>query len=121
MGVGSAATAAGFTLPECATAPALAGIRVLSSLMRRLVKIAPSAAVPSDPPIERKSVAPAVATPRSSYGASFWTARIKTCMTMPRPKPSTTMYAAAASVEVCGPICASSAKPSTVIPVPAIG
>ena len=34
----------------------------------RLVKIAPRIAVPTEPPIERNSVAPEVATPSSSYG-----------------------------------------------------
>ena len=33
---------------------------------RRLVKIAPRIAVPSDPPIDRNSAAPEVATPSSS-------------------------------------------------------
>ena len=37
-----------------------------TSVARRAVKIAPSTAVPSEPPIERKSVEPDVATPSMS-------------------------------------------------------
>ena len=53
--------------------------------------MAPNTAVPNDPPIERKNVAPEVAAPRSSYGTTFCTAMISTCITSPMPAPSTNM------------------------------
>ena len=51
--------------PE-AGAPAPVGSRWPSRSVRRLVKIAPSTAVPIEPPVDRKSVADEVATPSSS-------------------------------------------------------
>ena len=60
-------------------------------LTRTLEKIAPKIAVPNEPPIERKNVAPEVATPSSLCGTPFCTMITSTCMTPPRPMPSTSM------------------------------
>ena len=52
-----------------AAEPRAAGVRrqrAASSCARRLAKIAPRIAVPSEPPIERNSVAAEVATPSCS-------------------------------------------------------
>ena len=64
---------------------------VESSSGRRAAKIAPKIATPNEPPIERKNVAVAVATPMFSGGASFWTISTSTCMTSPIPTPTTSM------------------------------
>ena len=67
MDGGSLASAAGLAwarLPPSSFV-ADAGRTEASSDARRLLKIEPSTAVPTDPPIERNSVAPEVATPRS--------------------------------------------------------
>ncbi len=61
---------------------------------RTLEKIAPKIAVPNEPPIDRKNVAPEVATPSSLCGTAFWTMMTSTCMTPPMPMPSTSMYSA---------------------------
>ena len=63
--------------------------------MSRFAKIAPKIETPTAPPIWRKSVEPDVATPSISYGTAFWAARTSTCMTSPRPSPSTSRYSAA--------------------------
>ena len=43
------------------------------------------------PPIWRKKVAEAVATPMSEAGTAFCTARTRVCMQFPSPRPNTTM------------------------------
>ncbi len=48
-------------------------------------------AVPSVPPIWRKNVVDAVATPMSRGGIAFCTARVSGCMLPPRPQPTTSM------------------------------
>ncbi len=68
--------------------------------LSRAAKIAPRTAVPSEPPISRKSVAPEVATPRSLYSTAFCTAITSTCITSPNPRPSTSMMSEA----VMGPV-----------------
>ncbi len=55
------------------------------------VSTAPRSATPNEPPIERRNVAAPVAVPRSLRSTAFCTARTSTCITMPRPSPSTTM------------------------------
>ena len=92
-----------------------------SSSLSLAEKIAPSTAVPSDPPIERNSVAPEVATPSCSYETAFWVASTSTCMTMPRPRPSTSMWKAATPVPVVSSSDDRSHIPSAAIAVPAIG
>ena len=59
--------------------------------MRTLEKMAPKIAVPNEPPIDRKNVAPDVATPSSECGTAFCTMMTSTCMTPPMPMPSTSM------------------------------
>ena len=41
--------------------------------------------------MERKNVAPLVAVPMSRGSTEFCTARMSTCITFPRPEPSTSM------------------------------
>jgi hypothetical protein len=60
-------------------------------------KTAPRIAVPSEPPIDRNSVAPDVATPSISYGTAFWTASTSTCIVKPRPRPRISMYTPASN------------------------
>lgn len=79
-------------LDAAAAAPApLCGSDAVSSELSRLEKIEPRIAVPTEPPIERNRVAPEVATPRSLYSTAFCTASTSTCITIPRPRPSTNM------------------------------
>ena len=88
---GSSAASAGLSwtpLPRRSTT--LAG-RCESSCESRAAKIAPKIATPKEPPIERKNVAVAVATPMFSGCASFWTISTSTCMTRPMPTPTTSM------------------------------
>jgi hypothetical protein len=68
-----------------------AGTAPPSIPVRWLVNRAPNSATPTDPPTARKNVTVAVATPRSSTGASFWVASTRICMTIPIPAPSRTM------------------------------
>ena len=79
-------------LPRCAVT---ARGRPASWSASRVAKIVPKSATPNAPPMLRKNVADAVATPTSSGRASFWTASTSTCMTRPSPTPTTTMYAEA--------------------------
>ena len=72
-------------------------------------------------PIERNSVAPEVATPSCSYDTAFCTARTSTCITMPSPRPSTNMKAAAAAVLVAASIVLSANIPADATPVPTTG
>ena len=65
------------------------GIRSASSVASRLEKIAPKMETPTAPPIWRNSVEPDVATPSILYGTAFWAASTSTCITIPRPSPST--------------------------------
>ena len=58
-----------------------------------LEKIEPNTATPKELPMERKNVTPEVAAPRSRYCTAFCTTMVSTCITMPRPNPSTNMYA----------------------------
>lgn len=90
---GSLASAAGFSRAELEPScrEALAGSVAASSELRRLLNIAPSTAVPTEPPIERNSDAPEVATPRSEWSTAFCTASTRTCITSPSPSPSTNM------------------------------
>ena len=53
--------------------------------------MAPKIAVPNEPPMERKNVAPEVATPSSLCGTPFCTMITSTCITPPRPMPRTSM------------------------------
>ena len=89
-----------------------------SSDVSRAVKIAPRIAVPSEPPIERNSVAPEVATPSIAYGTAFWTASTSTCITIPSPSPSTSMCSAATPVPVDSLSEDSSHMPSATTPSP---
>ena len=59
----------------------------------RAFMMAPKTATPNDPPNDRKNCADAVATPRSRWSTAFCTASSDTCMTMPTPRPSSTMNA----------------------------
>ena len=77
--------------------------------------------MPSEPPIERNSVEPEVATPSWSYGTAFWTASTSTCMTMPSPRPSTNMCSAATPDPVDASSDDSIHIPSAATAVPAIG
>ena len=45
-------------------------------------------AVPNVPPIDRKKVADAVATPIWVGGTEFWVASTSVCMQQPRPAPT---------------------------------
>jgi hypothetical protein len=54
-------------------------------------KIAPNAATPNEPPIERKNVAALLATPRSRCSTLFCAISIVVCMRKPMPAPSATM------------------------------
>ena len=102
--------------------PCTPGGKVLARFVRRwLAKIAPKAAIPTEPPICRNMIDPEVATPMSLGGTAFWTARTSTCMTMPRPKPITSMYSDVATVDVCTFNWVSSAIPMVAIAVPTIG
>ena len=56
------------------------------------MKTVPKMATPNEAPMERKKVAPEVATPRSSYATAFCTTRTSTCMTRPSPAPKTKKY-----------------------------
>lgn len=51
-------------------------------------------ATPSVPPIWRKKVADAVATPMSRAGTAFCTATTRVCMHCPSPRPNTTIRTA---------------------------
>ena len=86
-----------------------------------LEKIAPKIAVPNEPPIERKNVAPEVATPSSLCGTPFCTMITSTCMTPPRPMPSTSMHSASKAVDDEGVIRDSRNRPMVISAVPAIG
>ena len=86
-----------------------------------MAKIVPKSATPNAPPMLRKNVADAVATPTSCGRASFWTASTSTCMTRPSPTPTTTMYAEATHGGVSTPSSESRNMPTTSIAVPAIG
>ena len=83
-------------VPDCASAPAPAGSRSASSTARRLVKTAPSTAVPSEPPIERNSVAPRGRDPEVLVGRVVLDGEDQHLhRPCPRPKPSIAMNAAA--------------------------
>ena len=84
-------------------------------------KIAPSVATPSEPPIERNSVAPEVATPRSEYSTAFCTASTSTCITIPSPNPSTNMNTKISPRLLVESIVESRYRPSVITAVPAIG
>ena len=58
---------------------------------RRTVRMVPKRAVPKAAPMLRKKLMADVAAPMSSRGTEFWTARTRSCMTMPMPRPKTTM------------------------------
>jgi hypothetical protein len=114
---GSSDRADGSSVPTSACAPAAPASRSSS----RLVKIEPRIAVPTEPPIDRNSVAPEVATPSCSYGTAFWTASTSTCMTIPSPRPTTNISTAASPVLVPASIVLSASIPAHVTAVPAIG
>ena len=114
---GSSDTADGSSAPMSAGAEPRA-----SRSSRRYVKIAPRIAVPSDPPIDRNSVAPDVATPSCSYGTAFCTASTSTCMTIPSPRPSTSHLERRPAWCSCpASIVLSASRPTEVTAVPAIG
>ena len=56
-----------------------------------MFKIAPSKAVPMAPPMERKNVTDAVATPMFRRSTLFCTAVTTTCIVKPRPAPNAYM------------------------------
>ena len=56
--------------------------------------MAPKSAVPTAPPIERKKVTAAVATPMCVRSTLFCTAVTTTCMVRPSPAPKTNMSTA---------------------------
>jgi hypothetical protein len=78
-------------------------------------------ATPKEPPMGRKNVAVAVATPMFCGLASFWTTRTRTCITSPIPTPTTSMYTEASHGAVPGPRRDSRNMPTTSVAVPAIG
>src|SRR3954471_17191392 len=67
-----------------------------SSVASLAAHTAPKTAVPNDPPIERKNVAPLVAVPMLRAGTAFWTARMSTCIMLPNPAPNTNI-----AIEIC--------------------
>ncbi len=83
--------------------------------------MAPKIAVPKDPPIDRKNVAPEVATPSSLCGTAFCTMMTSTCITPPRPMPRTSMYSESSTEDVPTPMRDSRNRPSVIVAVPAIG
>ena len=89
---GSCAASRGAEL-DAAAEPRRRRSRQVRELVARAAaaKIAPKIATPNEPPIERKNVAVAVATPMFSAAASFWTTSTSTCMTRPMPTPTTSM------------------------------
>ncbi len=97
------------------------GSAAASSAASRLAKIAPKTATPTEPPTWRNSVDPEVATPSSSYGTAFWAASTSTCIVIPSPSPSTSMYSSVCQVgiETLSPV--SSAIARVMSAVPAIG
>lgn len=88
---------------------------------RRLAKTVPKIATPNEAPMDRKNVAPEVATPRSSYETAFCTISTRTCMTRPRPRPKTKKYALISAVLLFSSIWCSRSRPMAVMPVPATG
>ena len=81
--------------------------------------MAPNSAVPIAPPIERKKVTDAVATPMCLRSTLFWTAVTTTCMVRPRPAPKQNMIKAMVQygVSTASRENASSAPPTTRAPV----
>src|SRR3546814_1411974 len=73
--------------------------------------MAPNTEMPMDPPRLRKKLADEVTTPMSWGSEAFCIASTRTCMTMPMPRPSTSMYSDDSSREV-----AASMVDSRVIP-----
>jgi hypothetical protein len=71
--------------------------------------------------MERKNVAPEVATPRSAWLTAFCTAMTSTCIEAPMPTPSTNMDSETASVPVLASSRDSRNSPSVMTAVPAIG
>ena len=95
--------------------------RAGSSDPMRAFMTAPKTATPNDPPIDRKNCADAVAMPRSRCSTAFCTASSDTCMTMPTPKPSSTMNAEATKWGVSASIRLSRNIPPTAQALPTIG
>src|ERR1035437_568253 len=84
-------------------------------------KMAPKIAVPNDPPMDRKKVAPEGATPSSGEGTACWPISTSACTTQPSPTPSTNMYSAATVKLVPTPNRDKSKSPIVRSAVPAIG
>src|ERR1017187_6896385 len=123
MAGGSASSCAGLaeTLLPC-TARSADGGRYWGRLAgRRLLKLAPKAATPKEPPIERKNVEEDVATPSWLRGTAFCTATTSTCMTPPMPTPRTTMYSDETTSEVDGVSRENRKRPRPTTAVPRTG
>ena len=88
---------------------------------RTLEKIAPKMAVPNEPPMDRKNVAPEVATPSSLCGTAFCTMMTSTCITPPMPMPRISMYSQSSTAGVPTPMRDSRYRPTAVTADPAIG
>ncbi len=78
-------------------------------------------ATPSVPPICRKNVVDAVATPMSRNGTAFCAATVRVCMQLPRPRPNTTMHSMVCHSGVSTVTLWNSSRPHTISAVPMIG
>ncbi len=78
-------------------------------------------AVPTVPPICRKNVADAVATPMSRGGIAFCTASTRGCMMPPSPQPVSTMISATCQYGVSMPIRESNPIPMIIRDTPSTG
>ncbi len=94
IAAGSLSRTCGLALPMPPESPPRwnpLGRSVTSLAISTLLKMAPKIGTPMEPPMERKKVAVEVATPMSFWVTLFCTTTTRTCMTPPRPRPSTTM------------------------------
>jgi len=98
-----------------------AGNMPFISAVRRAAQTAPKTAVPNEPPIDRKNVAPLVAVPIWLGETAFCTARISTCITLPKPSPRIAMGMAICQYGVSEPSRESMNKPTVARAVPMIG
>src|SRR3546814_10612832 len=81
--------------------------------------MAPNTEMPMDPPRLRKKLADEVTTPMSWGSEAFCIASTRTCMTMPMPRPSTSMYSDDSSREVAASMVDSRVIPAAEVSIPA--
>jgi hypothetical protein len=87
----------------------------------RLANTAPSTAAPTAPPRPRKKPVTAIAMPSSRRSTVFWTAVIRTWVTIPKPSPKTIRPSPMVTAEPSGAIAANSPSATVINTSPATG